>query len=64
MRAVGDKQTGTIRPEFDRSISIDFQGAKITSDTGFFLATVGKYKAGTPDISIEHDRYHEQEFRS
>ena len=37
MRVVGDKQTGTIRPEFDRSISIDFQGAKITSDTGFLL---------------------------
>ncbi len=28
------------------------------------LATVGKYKAGAPDISIEHDRYLEQEFRS
>jgi len=37
MRTVGDKQTRTIRPEFDRSISIDFQGAKITSDTGFLL---------------------------
>ena len=37
MRAVGDKHRGTIRPEFDRSISIDFQGAKITSDTGFLL---------------------------
>ncbi len=37
MRAVGDKQTGTIRPEFDRSISIDFQGSKITSDTGFLV---------------------------
>jgi hypothetical protein len=37
MRVVGDKQTGTIRPEFDHSISIDFQGAKITSDTGFLL---------------------------
>ena len=35
MRVVGDKQTRTIRPDFDRSISIDFQGAKITSDTGF-----------------------------
>ena len=30
MRAFGDKQRGTIRPEFDRSVSIDFQGAKIT----------------------------------
>ncbi len=37
MRAVGDKQRGTIRPGFDRSISIDFQGAKIPSDTGFLL---------------------------
>ncbi len=37
MRAVGDKEKGTIRPDFDRSISIDFQGAKITTDTGFLL---------------------------
>ncbi len=37
MRAVGDKQTGTIRPDFDSSISIDFQGARITSDTGFLI---------------------------
>ncbi|SPJ14569.1 hypothetical protein SBDP2_1710003 [Syntrophobacter sp. SbD2] len=37
MRAVGEKKTGTIRPDFDRSISIDFQGAKITTDTGFLL---------------------------
>ena len=28
------------------------------------LATAGKYKARKPDISIEHDRYLEQEFRS
>ena len=37
MCAVGDKRRGTIRPEFDRPISIDFQGAKITSDTGFLV---------------------------
>ena len=37
MCAVGDKQRGTIRPDFDRSISIDFQSARITSDTGFLL---------------------------
>jgi hypothetical protein len=37
MRAIGEKQRGTIRPDFDRSVSIDFQGAKITSDTGFLL---------------------------
>jgi predicted transcriptional regulator len=27
------------------------------------LATVGKYKAGVPDVSIDHDRYLEEEFR-
>ena len=37
MHAVGNKRKETIRPGFDRSISIDFQGAKITSDTGFLL---------------------------
>ena len=37
MRAVGDRKKGTIRPDFDRSINIDFQGAKITSDTGSVL---------------------------
>ena len=37
MRTVGDKQRGAIRPEFNPSISIDFRGAKITSDTGFLL---------------------------
>jgi hypothetical protein len=37
MCVVGDEQRGTIRPEFDRSISIHFQGTKITSDTGFPL---------------------------
>lgn len=37
IRAVGDKKTGTIRPDFERSIGIDFQGAKITADTGFVL---------------------------
>jgi len=31
----GEEQRETIRPEFNRSIMIDFQGAKITSDTGF-----------------------------
>ena len=28
------------------------------------LATVGKHKAGVPDVSIDHDRYLEEEFRS
>ena len=34
---VAKKERETIRPEFDRSIMIDFRGAKITSDTGFLL---------------------------
>ncbi len=33
----GEDQRETIRPEFNRSIMIDFQGAKVTSDTGFLL---------------------------
>jgi len=37
MHGSGEEQNETIRPEFDRSIMIDFQGAKITSDTGFLL---------------------------
>ena len=37
MHRSGEEQNETIRPEFDRSIMIDFQGAKITSVTGFLL---------------------------
>ena len=33
----GGSQKEALRPNFDRSIMIDFQGAKISSDTGFFL---------------------------
>jgi len=36
----GEDQRETIRPEFNPSITIDFQGAKITSDTGFLLLIV------------------------
>ncbi len=37
MHGSGEEQKETIRPQFDSSIMIDFQGAKITSDTGFLL---------------------------
>ena len=37
MTGVGERQNEAIHPSFDRSISIDFRGAKITSDTGFLL---------------------------
>ena len=33
----GGSQKEALRPNFDRSIVIDFQGAKISSDTGFLL---------------------------
>ncbi len=33
----GGSQKEALRPSFDRSIMIDFQGAKISSDTGFLL---------------------------
>lgn len=37
MAGSGEEEREIIRPAFDRSIMIDFQGAKITSDTSFFL---------------------------
>ena len=37
MSGSGEEKRETIRPEFDYSIMIDFQGVKITSDTGLLL---------------------------
>jgi len=37
MLAFGESQKGAIRPDFNRSSMIDFQGATISSDTGFIL---------------------------
>ena len=37
MSGNGENERETIRPEFNPAIMIDFQGAKITSDTGFLL---------------------------
>lgn len=37
MLSGGESQKEAIRPEFNRSILIDFQGATISSDTGFIL---------------------------
>jgi len=33
----GESRKEMIRPDFNRAIRIDFQGAKITSDVGFLL---------------------------
>jgi len=37
MLASGESRKEVIRPDFNRAIRIDFQGAKITSDVGFLL---------------------------
>lgn len=37
MLVSGERQKDVIQPDFNRSIMIDFQGAKISSDTGFIL---------------------------
>jgi hypothetical protein len=37
VRGCGETQKEAIRPDFNRSIMIDFQGATISSDTGFVL---------------------------
>jgi len=37
MLASGGSRKGVIRPDFNRSIMIDFMGATITSDIGFLL---------------------------
>ena len=36
----GEVQKDAIRPDFNKSIFIDFAGAKITSDVGFLLMRV------------------------
>jgi len=33
----GESRKEVVRPDFNRAIRIDFQGAQITSDTGFLL---------------------------
>lgn len=37
MSARGESSKEYLRPGFDRSIMMDFQGAKLSSDTGFIL---------------------------
>jgi hypothetical protein len=59
MSGSGEEQRETIRPEFDRSIMIDFHGAKITSDTGFLLlrAIDGRFRIlGPIEIELEDTR--------
>jgi len=37
MYDAGEAEKGVIRPEFNRSMMIDFKGAKITSDVGVLM---------------------------
>ena len=37
MLGIGEAEKEAIRPDFNKSIFIDFAGAKITSDAGFLL---------------------------
>jgi hypothetical protein len=37
MLKIGENQKEAIRPDFNRAIMLDFQGATISSDTGFIL---------------------------
>jgi hypothetical protein len=37
MHDAGEAEKGAIRREFNRSVMIDFQGAKITSDAGVLM---------------------------
>jgi len=37
MLGSGESRKEVIRPDFNRAIRIDFQGAKITSDLGFLM---------------------------
>jgi hypothetical protein len=33
----GERKKGALRPDFNRSIKMDFQGATLCTDTGFLL---------------------------
>ena len=37
MHPSGESEKEVLRPDFNRSIMMDFQGAKLSSDTGFLL---------------------------
>ena len=37
MSGSGERKIGSLRPDFNRRIKLDFQGASLSSDTGFLL---------------------------
>ncbi|MFC1895610.1 transposase [Thermodesulfobacteriota bacterium] len=50
----GEAQEQAIRPDFDRSIFIDFAGAKITSDAGFLLMREIDQRFGIIESGCSH----------
>ncbi len=59
MSGSGEELRETIRPEFNPAIMIDFQGAKITSDTLFSVkwsVPLSDSRASTPELArLRHD---------
>lgn len=57
MSASGESTKGYIRPYFDRSIMMDFQGAKLSSDTRFLLMRVldQRHNVIAPIVDIQED---------
>ena len=37
MSVSGERKMGALRPDFNRRIKLDFQGASLSSDSGFLL---------------------------
>jgi len=50
----GEEQKEAIRPDFNRSIFIDFAGAKITSDGGFLLMREVDQRFGIIESGCSH----------
>jgi len=50
----GEGQKDSIRPDFNKSISIDFAGAKITSDAGFLLMREVDQRFGIIESGCSH----------
>ena len=47
MHGYGEAEKEVIRPEFNRSVLIDFKGAKITSDAGVIIQVPWLGRKGT-----------------
>ena len=55
MLGCGEGQKEALRPDFNRSILVDFQGAKISSDTGFLLLSEMGERFGVSALFADAD---------